>query len=135
MAEVMSYTPKNLEQLNNCFNRMRENFEVQGPFDIFTRKPKSKRSIDQNDKMWAMLGDVSDQHLHHGMRLTKDDWKDLFTASLKGELNNVVPGLNGGVVFLGLHTSTMSIQTMCDLITYIESWAVDKEIKWTEKEK
>ncbi|MGN4051417.1 recombination protein NinB [Pseudomonas sp. SM4] len=36
-----------------------------------------------NRKMWAMLKDVSEQVIWHGKKLTSEDWKCLFSASLE----------------------------------------------------
>ena len=42
----------------------------------------AKRSLPQNDKLWAMLTDISRQVDWYGQKLTPDDWKIIFTASL-----------------------------------------------------
>jgi hypothetical protein len=58
--------------------------------------------------MWAMLSDISRQIDWHGQRLTPEDWKIMFTTSLKQQ--RVVPGLEGsGFVVLGASTSKMSV--------------------------
>ena len=41
-----------------------------------------KRSLPQNDRMWAMLTEVAQQVPWHGVRLTADDWKLIFLAAL-----------------------------------------------------
>lgn len=90
----------------------RSRVEIKGPV----------RSLDQNARMWAMLTDVSEQVRHHGLKLSADDWKDLFTASLRRELRPV-PNLDGdGFVLLGLHTSDLTVPEMGDLMTLIEAF-------------
>jgi hypothetical protein len=58
---------------------------------------------------------------------TTHEWKDLFTGAVKvaGGGVEAVPGLEGGLMLLGLHTSDMSVDEMADLITYMESKAVE----------
>lgn len=53
-----------------------------------------RRSEPQSRRMWVMLKDISEQVDWYGHRLTDEDWKDIFTASLRGE--RVVPGIDGG---------------------------------------
>ena len=61
------------------------------------------RSTEQNARMWAMLTDVSRQVDWYGRKLKPEEWKHVFSASLKKQ--DVVPGLDGGFVVLGLSTS------------------------------
>ena len=51
------------------------------------------RSLDQNRKLWACLGDVSRQVEWHGRWLDAESWKCVFTAALKQQ--DVVPNLAG----------------------------------------
>ena len=81
-----------------------------------------KRSIPQNDKMWAMLTDIARQVPWHGVKLSADDWKLIFLDALKAELR-IVPNLNGtGFVNLGRSSSDLSKAEMADLITLIQAW-------------
>lgn len=91
--------------------------EIKGP----------KRTIPQNDRMWAMLTDFAEQAEWAGKKRTTLEWKDLFTGAVKVAGGNVeaVPGLEGGIMLLGLHTSDMSVAEMGDLMTYMESKAVE----------
>ncbi len=41
----------------------------------------TKRSPDQNSKMWACLTDVAIHVVWYGQKLSADDWKDIFTAA------------------------------------------------------
>jgi hypothetical protein len=54
----------------------------------------AKRSLPQNDRLWAMLTDVASQVPWHGVKLTPDDWKLIFLDGLKRELN-LAPNLDG----------------------------------------
>ena len=75
-----------------------------------------KRSLPQNDRMWAMLTDISRQAKLHGLKLTPDDWKLVFLDGLNREAR-FVPNLDGdGFVNLGRSSSDLSKQEMTDLI-------------------
>lgn len=78
-----------------------------------------KRSLPQNDRMWAMLTDVSRQTTLGGVKLSPDDWKLVFLDALERELR-MVPNLDGtGFVNLGRSSSDLSKAEMTDLIELI----------------
>lgn len=84
-----------------------------------------KRSLPQNDRMWAMLTDVAAQLPWHGIKLSADDWKLLFLDSLKRELR-MVPNIDGnGFVNLGRSSSDLSKAEMTDLIEIIAAFGAN----------
>jgi hypothetical protein len=80
-----------------------------------------------------MLTDVSRQVEWYGKKLTEWEWKDVFTAALKK--SKVVPGIDGGFVVLGQHTSSMSKSDFSELIELIYSFGADKGVVWSDMEK
>ena len=90
------------------------------------------RSLAQNARLWAMLTDVSKQVDWYGRKLSPEEWKHVFSASLKKQ--DVVPGLDGGFVVLGLSTSKMTKAEMCDLQTLMEAFGADKGVKFSAPE-
>ncbi len=92
-----------------------------------------KRSSEANARMWAMLTEVSKQVEWYGKRLTPEDWKHVFSASLRKL--EVVPNLDGtGFVALGMSTSQMSKREFSDLMTLIEAFGVERGVKFAETE-
>lgn len=87
------------------------------------------RSLEQNARLWAMLTDISNQVDWYGRKLSPHDWKHVFTASLKKQ--DVVPGLDGGFVVLGLSTSKMTKAEMCDLQTLMEAFGAEKGVRFS----
>jgi hypothetical protein len=85
-----------------------------------------RRTLPQNDRMWAMLTEVASQVDWYGQKLTPEDWKDVFTASLRKA--HVVPGLDGGFVPLGMRTSDMSKAEMGELMTLIEAFGAERGV-------
>jgi hypothetical protein len=87
---------------------------------------------DQNARLWAMLGDVASQVTWHGLKLTSEDWKDIFTASLRRELRTV-PNLEGtGFVVLGMRTSDMTVAEFADLMTVVEAFGAQHGVTFHE---
>lgn len=91
------------------------------------------RSLDQNAKLWPMLADVSGQVAWYGRKLKPDDWKDIFTASLRKP--DVVPGIDPGtVVVLGQRTSRMGKREFADLVELIYAFGAEHDVQWSEPE-
>jgi hypothetical protein len=87
----------------------------------------SKRSLPQNDRLWATLTEISQQVDWYGQKLSPDDWKDVFTASLRRA--RVVPGLDAGTfVPLGMRTSDMTKEEFSDLLELINAFAAERGV-------
>jgi hypothetical protein len=84
------------------------------------------RSSAQNARLWALLTDVSDQVDWYGQKLTPEEWKNVFSASLKKQ--KVVPGLDGGFVVMGQSTSKMTKAEMAEMQDLIEAFGADKGV-------
>lgn len=91
------------------------------------------RTIDQNNKLWAMLTDLAEQAEWAGKKRSTHDWKDLMTAAVKVAAGlEAVPGLEGGLMILGLHTSEMEVSEMADVITYMLKWGDEHGVVWSD---
>ena len=93
---------------------------------------KETRSLEQNARMWAMLTDVSKQVVWYGRKLTPEDWKHVFTASLTKQ--EVVPGIDGGFVVLGKSTSQMTKAEMSELQELMQAFGAQHDVKFTAPE-
>ena len=93
----------------------------------------AKRSLPQNDRLWAMLTDVSRQIQWHGVTLAPNDWKLIFLDALKRELRTV-PNLDGtGYVNLGRSSSDLSKQEMSDLLELIMAWGTQHGVVFLDQ--
>ncbi|EOC1147984.1 recombination protein NinB [Cronobacter sakazakii] len=88
------------------------------------------RSVEQNNRLWATLRDVSEQVVWHGAKLNSEDWKHIFTASLKGQRS--APGINGGLVVLGQSTSKMRVSEFSELLELIHAFGAERGVRWSE---
>lgn len=105
---------------------------VQAPDGYIVEIKPPTRSLDQNARLWAMLKDVSDQVIWHGRNLRPEEWKHVFSASLKQQ--EVVPGLDGGFVVLGLSTSRMTMRELSDLMELISAFGAQRGVKFHDEE-
>lgn len=86
-----------------------------------------RRTIDQNALLWARLTEISKKVNWYGQKLTSEDWKDLFTASLRKA--HVVPGIDGdSFVPLGMRTSDMTKEEMGNLLDLIDAFAAERGV-------
>ncbi|NUF49497.1 recombination protein NinB [Gilliamella sp. ESL0250] len=92
------------------------------------------RTLEQNARMWATLTDISKQVNWHGLTLTPEEWKHVFTATLKGQ--KTVPNLDGtGVIVLGQSTRRMSKKELSDLLELAYAFGAEKGVNWSEQSK
>ena len=94
-----------------------------------------KRTLPQNDKMWAMLTEISQQLSWHGIKLSPDDWKLVMLDGLKREMR-LVPNIDGtGFVNLGRSSSDLSKQEFTDLIELIFAFGAQHGVVFSDEAK
>lgn len=95
---------------------------------------EAKRSVAQNDKMWAMLTEVATQIEWHGLKLTPDSWKLLFLDALNTE-TNLVPNLDGtDFVNLGTSSSNLSKVEFANLLELIGAFGANHGVVFRDQE-
>lgn len=100
------------------------------PFGTRVEFKEVKRTIPQNDRMWAMLTDVSTQKEHAGRRYSPDEWKVLFMHAL-GQEQRFLPSLDGTTfVPIGHRSSDLSKAEMSDLIELIFKWGAENGVEF-----
>ena len=99
---------------------------------------EAKRTDTQNNKMWAMLGDVSKQVIWRGQKQTPDEWKDMMTAFLKKQRFVSEIGQDGmpgtGLIVLGARTRDYSIADMSLLIEALNWFGALHGVRWGESD-
>lgn len=89
-----------------------------------------QRTIDQNKLMWAMLRDVSNQVVWHGLKYSDDDWKQIFSAVVCKQ--RMAPSINGdGIVMLGVSTRKQSKEWFQEMIMLIEVFGAEHDVKFS----
>ena len=105
---------------------------MRAPFGTRAEFKATKRSIPQNDRLWAFLSEIAAQKKWHGVKLKADDWKLIFLDALKRELR-IVPNLDGtGFVNLGRSSSDLSKEEMSDLLELITAWGVEHGVQFND---
>ncbi len=103
--------------------------DAQDGYSVTIAEPT--RTLEQNARLWALLHEISEQVDWYGKKLAPEDWKHIFTSSLRKL--DVVPNLDGtGFVALGLSTSRMSKRELGDLMTLIECFGAERGVQFQE---
>ena len=92
---------------------------------------KAKRTLEQNALLWSRLTEIARKVEWYGEKLTAEDWKDVFSASLCKA--RIVPALEGtGYVQLGFRTSDMSKEEMNNMLALIDAFAAERGVTFNE---
>lgn len=119
--------------ISNAEREKASRFLNAAPFGTRVEFKAAKRSLPQNDRMWAMLTDISQQVTWHGQRLRPDDFKLVFLDALKRELR-MVPNIDGtGFVNLGRSSSDLTKQEMSDLFEIIHAFGAKHGVKFADE--
>lgn len=95
-----------------------------------------KRSVDQNARFYALLGDIAKSGAEvAGKPRDVDDLKVLFVSAWRiatKQPGEVAMGLEGEPVQLRRSTTSLSVKEMGELMEYVESWAAQRGIALRE---
>lgn len=92
---------------------------------------KAKRTVPQNDRMWAMLSDISAQCTIYGEPKTTEQWKAIFMHALKIEVG-IERGINGDWFPYGFKSSKLNKEQMSDLMEYISAYGAEQGVVFQE---
>ena len=110
---------------------------VEAPDGYVVRIEPPTRNLEQNALLWVLLQAFADQHwwtvivagVPMQTKLEAGEWKDLLSAAYKKEAVRLAPGLNGGMVMLGMRTSKMSKREFAEFIEFIQYVAAERDVK------
>jgi hypothetical protein len=105
------------------------------PFGTRIEFKASKRTLPQNDLMWALLTDVAQQKEHGGRKYPPEDWKAIFLHALGQEMR-FIPSLDGKTFLpLGNRSSDLSKPEMTDLIELILAWGTENGVTFHDDQR
>ncbi len=117
--------------LSSPYNRQRARQLIdKAPADYVCEVRQRTRSKEANDKMWAMLGDIS-RAKPEGRRMTPDLWKAVFMQACGHEVQ-FLNGLDGQPFPAGFRSSRLSVAQMSELIEFIAAYGNQHGVVWSE---
>lgn len=120
-------TDNDIERVANWVREKSKQGVRAGP--VIVTLGRESRSNEQNAKLWPLLKDVSNLHEYAGKKRKPEEWKVLFMSAYRGNIN-VVEGINGEVVNLGLSTSVLNKSQFSGLIDFIYAVGAEWDIAW-----
>lgn len=128
-VKFIARTPDDLPRIGQAIRKQLE----AGPVAVTYEPAKSTRSLEQNAKLHAMLGDIARQRQWGGQWLDIEDWKRLFVSAwcrANKESVRLMPALDGhGMDVIYRRTSKLSVTEMIDLIEFVTWWAVENDVR------
>lgn len=92
---------------------------------------EATRTIEQNSKLWPMLDDISKQVEWYKNWLSREEWKDFFSAIILKQ--KVVPNMEGtGFIAVGGRTSKMGKKMFSEMIELIYAFGSEHGVVWSE---
>ena len=85
----------------------------------------NRRTLEQNDLMWPLLREISEQQLHYGNKYSDDDWKQMLMWQWikdTGGKVKLLPSLDGEGVIPILSTRELTVAKMTEFIEFIRYW-------------
>lgn len=93
---------------------------------------ESRRSSEQNAKMWAMLTEIAVQKTHCDRHYTPDQWKVLFMHAC-GRQIQFLPSLDGTTfVPWGHQSSQLTKDEMSELIESMLAWGAENGVVFAD---
>lgn len=124
---------RHLIVLNTAADRERVvQYARKAPWGSRVEFKAERRTLAQNDRLWAMLTDISTQKEHAGRKFTPDQWKVLFMAACGREVQ-FLPSLDGSTFIpWGQSSRDLSKEEMTNLIEFMFAWGAENGVQFHE---
>jgi hypothetical protein len=100
---------------------------------VIVEVKRETRSLAENRKLHALLGQIADQIEWGGKLRDVETWKRLLTAAwlrARGEDVEVLPAIDGsGVDVVFRRTADLTRQECAELIDFVEAWCADQGVE------
>jgi hypothetical protein len=100
---------------------------------VIVEVKRETRSLAENRKLHALLGQIADQIEWGGKLRDIETWKRLLTAAwlrARGEDVEVLPAIDGsGVDVVFRRTADLTRQECAELIDFVEAWCADQGVE------
>ena len=124
-------TQQNLDILidNNLRPNLKAWIAANGDYEITVRPYKSKRSIEQNKRLWKIYQVIAESVWVEGRRFSSEVWHEHFKGVYLGVEEIDMP--NGDVLKRPLRTANLKTDGMTQYQDSIQAWAANNySIQW-----
>ena len=103
--------------MTTIYNNLGAWLEANAELEVCIRPYNSKRSIEQNRRLWFLYREISEKVFIDGRRFSQDVWHEF----LKRKFIGCIEMPNGQL--MGISTTKLSVQEMSEYQEKIISWA------------
>lgn len=93
-------------------------------YELVIRNYKSKRSLEQNNRYWAMLRQVSENMWVDGNKFIDKTWHKYFRGQFIGYNEISMP--NGTTELEPISTTTLDVEQFTNYMMQIEQWCAEQ---------
>ena len=98
-----------------------------GRYTVEIKEYGRKRSVDQNNRYWAILTDIAEQVKPEGKEYSPETWHEYFKARFLGKDTMVI---DGELVLVPKTTTKLKVVEFIDYCTQVEAWAVEHRVRF-----
>ena len=107
--------------MTTIYNNLGVWLEANAELEVCIRPYNSKRSIEQNRRLWKIYGELADKAWVNGRRYSAETWHEYCKGVLLGFDIKAMP--DGTEVKTPISTTTLNTAEMTDYQNRLQSWA------------
>lgn len=114
-------TADNADNIITLFTNELKSWLKDGDLEITIRPYKSKRSIEQNRRLWKIYGELADKAWVNGRRYSAETWHEYCKGMFLGYELKAMP--DGTELKTPISTTTLNTAEMTDYQNRLQAWA------------
>lgn len=107
--------------MTTIYNNLGAWLEANAELEVCIRPYNSKRSIEQNRRLWKIYGELADKAWVNGRRYSAETWHEYCKGVLLGFDIKAMP--DGTEVKMPISTTTLNTAEMMEYQNQLQSWA------------
>lgn len=116
--------------MTTIYNNLGVWLESNAELEVCIRPYNSKRSIEQNRRLWAIYGELADKAWVNGRRYSAETWHEYCKGMFLGFELKAMP--DGSELKTPISTTKLNVAEMTEYQNNIQSWAANEfKISWS----
>ena len=107
--------------MTTIYNNLGVWLESNAELEVCIRPYKSKRSVEQNRRLWKIYGELADKAWVNGRRYSAETWHEYCKGMLLGYELKAMP--DGSELKTPISTTTLNTAEMTDYQNRLQAWA------------
>ncbi|HHK5988334.1 recombination protein NinB [Neisseria sp. P0009.S008] len=107
--------------MTTIYNNLGVWLEANSELEVCIRPHKSKRSIEQNRRLWKIYGELADKAWVNGRRYSAETWHEYCKGMFLGYELKAMP--DGSELKTPISTTTLNTVEMTDYQNRLQAWA------------